>query len=62
MKQHSLLIFFYFVTGQVLDVACNQDGSNLAFIKKANNHIVTASVGSQIYENTTTLNEVKIFS
>ncbi len=44
--------------GNVLDVACNQDGSTLAFIKKANNQIFTATVGSQIFKSSTALTEV----
>jgi hypothetical protein len=43
----------------VLDVAWNQDGSSLAFVQKASNKILTASFGTQIYQNTASLIEVK---
>ena len=49
----------FLLLGNVLDVSCNQDASSLAFIQKANNKIFTAAVGSQIYQNSTTLSEVR---
>lgn len=44
----------------MLDVAWNHDGSNLAFVQKASNKIFTASIGTEIYQNSASLIEVTV--
>ncbi len=44
----------------MLDVAWNHDGSSLAFVQKASNKIFTASIGTEIYQNSASLIEVTV--